>query len=77
MEENREQGTKIAFESLNILISRWIDGSFTEIIDDWKWIFTYSARHKWAIVFYTILGLVSATLGLVSSKSVCRFAWRR
>lgn len=67
MEENREQGTKIAFESLNILISRWIDGSFTEIIDDWKWIFTYSARHKWAIVFYTILGLVSATLGLVSS----------
>ena len=72
LSENREEreqstGVKIAFESLNILISKWIDGSFTEIVDDWKWIFSYSKRHKWAIVFYTIMGLVNTTLGIVSS----------
>ena len=44
-----------------------MDGTFSEIVDDWKWIFTYSARHKGAIAFYTILGLISTTLGLVSS----------
>ncbi|MGM9537392.1 MAG: ABC transporter ATP-binding protein [Candidatus Onthomonas sp.] len=68
-QENKEGqgGAKIMFESLNILISRWSDGTFSEIIDDWKWIFSYSARYKWVIVFYTILGLLSTTLGLVSS----------
>ena len=59
--------TKIAFESLEILVKKWMDGSLTEIIDDWKWIFTYSRRHKWAIVFYTIMGLISTTLGIISS----------
>ena len=27
------------------------NGTFSEIIDDWKWIFGYSARYKGAIVF--------------------------
>ena len=70
MEEHKDErgsGSKIVFESLNILVSRWVDGTFSEIVDDWKWIFTYSARHKGAIAFYTILGLISTTLGLVSS----------
>ena len=55
--EGRERNAngKVAFESLNILMSKWLDGSFTEIIDDWKWIFSYSRRHKWAIVFYTVM----------------------
>ena len=69
MDENkgRKESSKVLFESLNILISRWLDGTFSEILDDWKWIFAYSARYKWVIVFYTILGLLSTTLGLVSS----------
>lgn len=65
-EENRKN-INTSFESLNILIKRWREGTFSEIIDDWKWIFTYSARYKGAIVFYTILGIISTTLGLVSS----------
>ena len=71
MDENekkeQKENSKVLFESLNILISRWVDGTFSEILDDWKWIFSYSARYKWVIVFYTILGLLSTTLGLVSS----------
>ncbi len=56
-----------SYESAKALFSSWRDGTFTEILDDWKWIFTYSARYKGAIIFYVILGIVSTTLGLVSS----------
>ena len=48
-------------------MSSWRDGTFSEIMEDWKWIFTYSARYKGAIAFYTILGIVSTTMGLVGS----------
>lgn len=55
------------FSSLDALISRWKDGTFHEIIDDWKWILSYSKRYKKAIAFYTVLGVLSTSLGLVSS----------
>src|SRR5699024_4626240 len=67
MEENQNENKNPAFESLDILISRWRDGTFGEIIEDWKWIFSYSARYKGAIVFYVILGVFSTSMGLVSS----------
>lgn len=65
MEENNDK--KISFESLEILIGKWKDGTFSEIIDDWKWIFSYSKKYKGAIVFYTILGIFSTSMGLVGS----------
>lgn len=64
-EENKEK--KLSFESLDTLIRKWKDGSIREIIDDWKWIFSYSAKYKFAIAFYVILGIVSTTLGLAGS----------
>lgn len=64
---NAKDQRRVSFESLEILVRRWRDGTFSEIIDDWKWIFSYSARYKWAIVFYTLLGILSTSLGLVSS----------
>ena len=67
MEQEKNNNTNLSFESLDILISRWKDGTFGEIIDDWKWIFSYSARYKGAIFFYTILGIFSTSMGLVSS----------
>lgn len=67
MEENKNNQKGPSFESLEILISRWKDGTFYEIIEDWKWIFSYSAKYKGAILFYLFLGLFSTTLGLVSS----------
>lgn len=66
-EENQNENKNPTFESLDILISRWKDGTFGEIIDDWKWIFSYSLRYKGAIAFYLILGIFSTSLGLVSS----------
>ncbi len=67
MQEETEKNHRVSFESLKILIRRYKEGTFSEIIDDWKWIISYSARYKWAIVFYTLLGILSTSLGLVSS----------
>ena len=55
------------FQSLHALRKRMLDGTFTEIIDDWRWIFSYSKRYKLAILFYTLLGIFSTTFGLVAS----------
>ena len=53
--------------TLNELNKRRKEGTFGEIFEDWKWIFSYSRRFKGSIAVYTILGLLSTTLGLVSS----------
>ena len=68
-ERENQQQKKNAFssEALNTLIRRWKEGTFYEIIDDWKWIFSYSVRYKGAILFYTLLGILSTSMGLVSS----------
>lgn len=55
------------FNSLHTLRLRIKDGTFQEILDDWRWIFGYSKRYKLAIVFYTLLGIFSTTFGLVAS----------
>lgn len=67
MEEQNNEHKGISFDSLETLVRRWKDGTFGEIIDDWKWIFSYSARYKGAIAFYLFLGIFSTTLSLVSS----------
>lgn len=61
-EENRA-----LFNSLHTLRMRWKEGTFGEIIDDWRWIFSYSKRYKGAILFYVVLGIFSTSLGLVAS----------
>lgn len=56
-----------SFQSLRILTSRIKDGTFSEIIDDWKWILGYSARYKGAIALYIFFGILSISFGLVGS----------
>lgn len=53
--------------TLNALKERWETGTFGEIFEDWKWIFSYSRLFKGSIAAYTVLGLFSSTLGLVSA----------
>lgn len=67
MEENNDKIKSTSFESLDILIRKWREGTFGEILDDWKWIFTYSLRYKGAIAFYLLLGIFSTSMGLVGS----------
>ena len=67
MEELNNKENSTSFESLDILIRRWREGTLKEILDDWRWIFSYSLRYKGAIAFYLLLGIFSTTMGLVGS----------
>lgn len=67
MEEKNKVESGRSWDSLRILISRWKDGTIGEIVADWRWIFRYSSKYKGAIVYYLILGIVSTSLGLVST----------
>lgn len=67
MEDQNEKVNSTSFESLDILIRKWKEGTLKEIIDDWRWIFSYSLRYKGAIAFYLVLGIFSTTMGLVGS----------
>ena len=59
-EDNRQP---MGSESLGTLVSRWRDGTFSEIWADWKWIWGYTKRYRRAVWFYTVLGVASATRG--------------
>ena len=65
--ERQPEDQSHTFAALSQLYARWKEGTFSEILEDWKWIFSYSKRYKGAIAFYTFLGVFSTTLGLVSS----------
>lgn len=69
MQKNKFTGLNrfLKSESLQQLLNKIDDGTFSTFIDDWKWIFSYSKRYKKVIAFYLILGIFSSTLGLVSS----------
>ena len=53
--------------TLDILKEHWESDTFGKIFADWKWIFSYSKRFKGPIAAFTVLGLISCTLGLISS----------
>lgn len=65
--DNPQQNPEPFFKSLTKLKESFKDGTYKEILDDWRWIWTYSKKYKGAIVFYTVLGVFSTSMGLVSS----------
>ena len=67
MPRRKDEENTAFFSSLHKLRMSLKDGTFKEILEDWRWIFGYSKRYKWAIVFYVVLGIVSTSLGMVAS----------
>lgn len=66
---NEYTGANRLFRSraIQYIKDRISDGTFSEFFDDWKWIFSYSRKYKWIILFYTVLGIASTSMSLVSS----------
>ena len=58
-EESKEKSKDAPFESLRILSERWKNGTFSEIIDDWK-----------PILFEASLDLLEDTLVLKAGSIV-------
>ena len=65
MEDNKKN--ILNSKAVDILVSHWKEGTLGEILEDWRWIFSYTVRYKWAVGFYIFLGISSTTMGLVSS----------
>ena len=63
----RENMSGCGSQSLRILLERWRAGTFGELLEDWKWILDYTKRYRWAVLCYTLLGIVSASLSLISA----------
>ena len=54
-------------ESIKMLIEKIKDGSIKEMWEEIKWMFSYGKNYKKEIVFYTILGVFSTVMSLISS----------
>ena len=67
MSDRKEQNYSRKKNAYGRLLDSIREGTFSEILDDWRWIFSYSSRYKGAIAFYTLIGVLSTTLGLVTS----------
>ena len=74
MSENKDK--KIKYTGINklfrndnmqILHDSLRDGTIKEFIDDWKWIFSYSKRYRWIVVFYAIVGILNSTMSIGTS----------
>ena len=65
-DREREQAA-VGTESLGTLLRRWKEGTFGELLEDWRWILTYTKRYRWAVACYVLLGVASASLSLVSA----------
>ena len=65
--QHSEEEKRAFFQSLHTLRQRKKEGTFREILEDWRWIFSYTRRHKTAVVFYTLLGIFSTSFALVAS----------
>ena len=51
-------------DNIQIMWNSLRDGTFREFLDDWKWIFSYSKKYRWIVVFYTVIGIVSSTMSI-------------
>ena len=65
--EREEKHRAFGSEALGILLGRWRDGTFSEVLDDWKWITGYTRRYRWNVLAYILLGVAGASLSLVSA----------
>lgn len=52
--------------TVKILRARIKDGTWRDIMKDWKWIWSFSRGRSGMIVLYTLFGLFSSAMGLVS-----------
>ena len=53
-------------QAFRILRQKMREGSFADVLRDWKWILSFS-RDRWPrILIYTLLGMVSSALGLAT-----------
>lgn len=54
-------------ESIRMIINKLKDGSIREMWEEFKWMFSYGKNYRKEIIFYTLLGMFSTVMSLISS----------
>ncbi len=69
MEKKKYSGINriIKSENLQQIVDIIHDGTFSDFVKDWKWIFTFSKKYKWIVALYTIVGIFGSSLSLGSA----------
>ena len=74
MSENKEKQIKYTGinklfrnDNMQILHDSMRDGTIKEFIADWKWIFSFSKKYRWIVIFYAIVGILSSTMSIGTS----------
>lgn len=62
-----DKKTVLGSRALGILRERRRNGTLGEVLTDWKWILGYTRRYRWAVALYALLGILSASLGILSA----------
>ncbi len=52
---------------LQAFLNRRTDSTFSDLINDWKWIFSFTRRRLGLLIPYTVFGLLTSTLSIASS----------
>ena len=65
--KNKAERTLFGSAALGTLFHKWRDGTFRELLEDWRWILGFTRQYKWAVACYILLGVLSASFGLVSA----------
>lgn len=53
-------------ESLAAIHKKIKNGTMKEVLKDWKWIFSFTLKHKGSIILYTLFGVFASLLALAS-----------
>ncbi len=54
-------------DNMQILHDSMRDGTIKEFIADWKWIFSFSKKYRWIVVFYALVGILNSTMSIGTS----------
>ena len=65
--KNKTEQTLFGSAALGTLFHKWRDGTFRELLEDWRWILGFTRQYKWAVACCILLGVLSASFGLVSA----------
>ena len=65
--EQHKKASFLGSEALGVLLGKWRDGTFRDLLEDWKWILAITRQYKWAVACYILLGILSSSFGLVSA----------
>ena len=70
MEQNQnfapDQSEASGSEAVRILRRKAKDGSLKSVVTDWKWIFSFTRGRWFSVALYTLFGILSSAIGLLS-----------